>query len=229
MSGPIPSFCPSQDSEQQRWSAYWISRRKGVSSLERAWTKTYKNNVQRNTEVYNCLSSDHIWPSFLQLLPLAKKYLPVISVLQHNLISEAIMNEWWIVEDELGSQKLLVKNHCSTNQHADGFRDPRQDVGQQKQQMCDQIWKSDSWFRSWSFILARPGKNKKTLNFNYLNYFANPQIAAQRNIWMFHWVGKWSVNDMKVEREKSLFCIVCDPIPMATMASMKFLLESAER
>ena len=40
------------------------------------------------------------------------------------------------LEDELGSQKLLVKNHCSTNQHADGFRDPRQDVGQQKQQMC---------------------------------------------------------------------------------------------
>ena len=37
------------------------------------------------------------------------------------------------LEDELGSQKLLVKNHCSTNQHADGFRDPRQDVGQQKQ------------------------------------------------------------------------------------------------
>lgn len=28
-------------------------------------------------------------------------------------------------QDELGSQKLLVKNHCSTNQWANGFEDPR--------------------------------------------------------------------------------------------------------
>lgn len=65
-----------------------------------------------------------------------------------------------ITQDELGSQKLLVKNHCSTNQHADGFRDPR------------------------------PGKNKKTLNFNYLNYFANPQIVS-----MPHTVQAYSLLD----------------------------------
>eukprot|EP00435_Cladocopium_sp_Y103_P064689 s192_g26.t1 len=54
-----------------------------------------------------------------------------------------------LLNDELGSQKLLVKNHCSTNQWANGFEDPR------------------------------PGKQGQTLNFNYLNYYANPQIVTR--------------------------------------------------
>lgn len=118
MSGPIPSFCPSQDSEQQRWSAYWISRRKGVSSLERAWTKTYKNNVQRNTEVYNCLSSDHIWPSFLQLLPLAEKISSsnfcVATQFDFRGYHEWMMNcgGWAWFTEALGEESLFHQSTC---------------------------------------------------------------------------------------------------------------------
>lgn len=53
-----------------------------------------------------------------------------------------------------------MKNHCSTNQWANGFEDPR------------------------------PGKQGQTLNFNYLNYYANPQIVT-----MPHTVQAYSLLD----------------------------------
>ncbi|CAE7492352.1 unnamed protein product [Symbiodinium pilosum] len=56
-----------------------------------------------------------------------------------------LLNE---TQEALGSRKLLVKNHCSTKQHADGFQDPR------------------------------PDKKGAPLNFNYLNYFADARIVS---------------------------------------------------
>jgi len=64
-------------------------------------------------------------------------------------------------KDILGPDRhLLVKNHVSIKQHADGYRDPR------------------------------PGHNGHTLNFNYLSYFANPEIVA-----MPHTVQIYSLQD----------------------------------
>lgn len=65
-----------------------------------------------------------------------------------------------IIQEELGSSKLLVKNHCSSNLRADGFTDPR------------------------------PHRWKEPLNFNYLNYFANPKIVS-----MPHTVQAYSLTD----------------------------------
>ncbi|CAE7780907.1 unnamed protein product [Symbiodinium sp. CCMP2592] len=53
-----------------------------------------------------------------------------------------------VTQEALGSSRLLVKNHCSTQQHAEGFQDPR------------------------------PGKQGEALNFNYLNYFADAKIVS---------------------------------------------------
>eukprot|EP00439_Symbiodinium_sp_Y106_P026528 s5902_g3.t1 len=53
-----------------------------------------------------------------------------------------------VTQEALGSSRLLVKNHCSTKQHAEGFQDPR------------------------------PGKQGEPLNFNYLNYFADAKIVS---------------------------------------------------
>ncbi|CAK0880257.1 unnamed protein product [Prorocentrum cordatum] len=58
------------------------------------------------------------------------------------------------------SRRLLVKNHCSTKQHADGFPDPR------------------------------PGHGSADLNFNYLSYYAEPDIVA-----MPHTVQAYSLED----------------------------------
>ncbi|CAE7241969.1 unnamed protein product [Symbiodinium natans] len=68
-----------------------------------------------------------------------------------------LLNE---TQEALGPRKLLVKNHCSTKQHAEGFRDPR------------------------------PGKQDEPLNFNYLNYFADPKIVS-----MPHTVQAYSLTD----------------------------------
>ncbi|CAJ1398735.1 unnamed protein product [Effrenium voratum] len=64
-----------------------------------------------------------------------------------------------ITQEELGPQKVLVKNHCSTNQYADGFTDPRP-------------------------------SHSGVLNFNYLNYFADPKIVS-----MPHTVQAYSLSD----------------------------------
>mmetsp|Transcript_74333 Transcript_74333/g.131508 ORF Transcript_74333/g.131508 Transcript_74333/m.131508 type:complete len:863 (-) Transcript_74333:126-2714(-) len=66
-----------------------------------------------------------------------------------------------LVQHLLGpSRRLLVKNHCSTQQHADGFNDPRPDFA------------------------------KNPLNFNYLNYYADPTIVS-----MPHTVQAYSLKD----------------------------------
>ena len=99
------------------------------------------------------------------------------------------------MQDELGSQKLLVKNHCSTNQWANGFEDPRRCgllsgwemillvvewrfLWERKILEVCKILKSDV---PWCADLpnGRPGKQGQTLNFNYLNYYANPQIVSR--------------------------------------------------
>ncbi|CAE7738957.1 unnamed protein product [Symbiodinium microadriaticum] len=65
-----------------------------------------------------------------------------------------------VTQEALGSSRLLVKNHCSTQQHAEGFKDPR------------------------------PEKQGEPLNFNYLNYFADPKIVS-----MPHTVQAYSLTD----------------------------------
>mmetsp|Transcript_21496 Transcript_21496/g.48478 ORF Transcript_21496/g.48478 Transcript_21496/m.48478 type:complete len:821 (-) Transcript_21496:164-2626(-) len=65
-----------------------------------------------------------------------------------------------VTQEELGPRQLLVKNHCSTKQHADGFWDPR------------------------------PDRQGEPLNFNYLNYYANPKIVS-----MPHTVQAYSLTD----------------------------------
>jgi len=53
-----------------------------------------------------------------------------------------------LTQSILGPRKLLVKNHCSTKQHADNYPDPR------------------------------PGHEHSTLNFNYLSFYADSHIVA---------------------------------------------------
>lgn len=78
----------------------------------------YKNNVQWNTEVYNCLSSDHIWPSFLQLLPLAKKISSsnfcVATQFDFRDYHEWMMNcgGWAWFTEALGEESLFHQSTC---------------------------------------------------------------------------------------------------------------------
>ena len=92
-------------------------------------------------------------------------------------------------QDELGSQKLLVKNHCSTNQWANGFEDPRHcSIHSIESRRFWKILEVCTMFCAWCADLrGRPGKQGQTLNFNYLNYFANPQIVSRTRTELERW------------------------------------------
>ncbi len=130
------------------------------------------------------------------------------------------------LEDELGSQKLLVKNHCSTNQHADGFRDPRQDVGQQKQSnrratrdRLDQVTYGSRAADSEPDVLFLPGLKRTRRRWISIISTTLPIHKSQlREIFVvsFGW-------QMKCEWHESwtwkIIVLHCLAFPMATMAS----------